>query len=135
MAIRPAAQGRPGFVQCLCVAPDLEFEALTSCQYAIYIISCVRLENEASTTSNAPPPPPPPPLLINTRPALASRAQAFIPVAQGALSHGALHVIRPALGFAVSRVLNALATTAAPAVLRNVRRFCRALVQVSVAGL
>lgn len=56
--------------------------------------------------------------------------KAFIPVAQGALSHGALRIIRPALGFAASRLLDALACTAASTVLRNGRRFCRALVQV-----
>lgn len=56
--------------------------------------------------------------------------QVFIPVAQGALSHGALRVIRPALGLAASRLLHALATTEASTVLRNARRFCRALVQV-----
>lgn len=129
MVIRPAAQGGPGIIQCICVAPDLEFGALTSCQYTIYIIFCVRLENKASTTSNASPPP-----SLTHALRFASLAQAFIPVAQGALSHGALYVIRPALGLAASRVLNALATTAAPTVLRNVRRLCRALVQVSVAG-
>lgn len=56
--------------------------------------------------------------------------QAFIPVVQGALSHGSLQIIRPALDLAASRLLHALATTAAPTVLRNGRRFCRALVQV-----
>ncbi|CAN0526673.1 unnamed protein product, partial [Ectocarpus sp. 12 AP-2014] len=55
--------------------------------------------------------------------------QVFIPVAQGALSHGALSVIRSSLGLAASRLLHALATTEAFTVLRNVRRFCRALVQ------
>ncbi|CAM9933654.1 unnamed protein product, partial [Scytosiphon promiscuus] len=55
--------------------------------------------------------------------------QAFIPVAQGALSPGALHVIRPALRIATSRVVQALASTEAPTVLRNARRFCRVLVQ------
>ncbi|CAN0528539.1 unnamed protein product, partial [Ectocarpus sp. 12 AP-2014] len=55
--------------------------------------------------------------------------QVFIPVAQGALSHGALSVIRPSLGLAASRLLHALATTEASTVLRNARRFCRALVQ------
>ncbi|CAM9997431.1 unnamed protein product, partial [Ectocarpus sp. 8 AP-2014] len=55
--------------------------------------------------------------------------QVFIPIAQGALSHGALSVIRPSLGLAASRLLHALATTEASTVLRNARRFCRALVQ------
>lgn len=59
-----------------------------------------------------------------------SAGQAFIPVAQGALSHGALQVVRPALDLAASRLLRALATTGAPTVLRSARRFCRALVQV-----
>lgn len=51
-------------------------------------------------------------------------------MAQGALSHGALHAVRPALDLAAARLLHALATTGAPTVLRNARRFCRALVQV-----
>lgn len=57
--------------------------------------------------------------------------QAFIPVAQGALSHGALHVVRPKLELAATRLLEALASTSPSTVLRNGRRFCRALVQVS----
>ena len=56
--------------------------------------------------------------------------QAFIPVAQGALSRGSLQVVRPVLELAAARLLHALATTGAPTVLRNARRFCRALVQV-----
>ncbi|CAM9510588.1 unnamed protein product [Pylaiella littoralis] len=55
--------------------------------------------------------------------------QAFIPVAHGALSPGALQAVRPALGLAASRLLHALATTEASTVLRSARRFCRALVQ------
>lgn len=74
-------------------------------------------------------------LSICCRPAVGTNVplgggQAFIPVAQGALSHGALHAVRPALDLAAARLLHALATTGAPTVLRSARRFCRALVQV-----
>eukprot|EP00904_Undaria_pinnatifida_P010339 jgi/Undpi1/6435/HiC_scaffold_20.g08916.m1 len=57
--------------------------------------------------------------------ALVERVQRMASVSRGQ----GPQIIRPALDLAASRLLHALATTAAPTVMRNGRRFCRALVQ------
>lgn len=56
--------------------------------------------------------------------------QAYIPVAQGALSPGALRAIRPSLELEAARLLGALASATPAMVLRRSRRMCRALVHV-----